>query len=75
MISVSMVLIHDLVEIDAGDTYAYDTAGAQTQRERELKGGSAEAMLAFARKLAGKYGLREEQRSKFARARALAAAR
>jgi len=32
-------------------------------------------MLAFARKLAGKYGLREEQRSKFARARALAAAR
>ena len=43
--------------------------------ELELKGGSAEAMLAFARKLAGKYGLREEQRSKFARARALAAAR
>lgn len=43
--------------------------------ELELKGGSAEAMLAFARKLAGKYGLREEQRSKFARARALASAR
>ena len=43
--------------------------------ELELKDGSAEAMLAFARKLAGKYGLREEQRSKFARARALAAAR
>ena len=35
--TVSMVLIHDLVEIDAGDTYAYDAAGAQTQRERELK--------------------------------------
>lgn len=33
----SMVLIHDLVEIDAGDTYAYDTAGCATQRERELK--------------------------------------
>ena len=45
------------------------------QLELELKGGSAEAMLAFARKLAGKYGLREEQRSKFARARALASAR
>lgn len=33
----SMVLIHDLVEIDAGDTYAYDAAGCATQRERELK--------------------------------------
>ena len=33
-----MVLIHDLVEIDAGDTYAYDTAGAATKREREEKG-------------------------------------
>ena len=32
-----MVLIHDLVEIDAGDTYAYDTAGAVTKREREVK--------------------------------------
>ena len=34
--TVSMVLIHDLVEIDAGDTYAYDTAAAATQRQREL---------------------------------------
>ena len=32
-----MVLIHDLVEIDAGDTYAYDAAGAATKREREEK--------------------------------------
>lgn len=32
-----MVLIHDLVEIDAGDTYAYDTAGAATKREREVR--------------------------------------
>lgn len=32
-----MVLMHDLVEIDAGDTYAYDTAGNKTKRERELK--------------------------------------
>ena len=32
-----MVLIHDLIEIDAGDTYAYDTAGNATKRERELK--------------------------------------
>ena len=33
----TMVLIHDLVEIDAGDTYAYDTEGAATKREREAK--------------------------------------
>jgi putative hydrolase of HD superfamily len=30
-----MVLIHDLVEIDAGDTYAYDEAGKATSRSRE----------------------------------------
>jgi putative hydrolase of HD superfamily len=35
--TMSMVLIHDLVEIDAGDTYAYDQAGAATQRERECR--------------------------------------
>ena len=31
-----MVLIHDLVEIDAGDTYAYDEEGAKTKRAREV---------------------------------------
>lgn len=34
---VLMVLTHDLVEIDAGDTYAYDLDGLQTKREREVK--------------------------------------
>lgn len=34
---ITMVLIHDLVEIDAGDTYAYDSAGAKDKREREEK--------------------------------------
>lgn len=34
---VPMVLIHDLVEIDAGDTYAYDEVGAATKAERETK--------------------------------------
>lgn len=34
----TMVLIHDLVEIDAGDTYAYDAEEAQTKREREVAG-------------------------------------
>lgn len=33
----TMVLIHDLVEIDAGDTYAYDASGNATKREREVK--------------------------------------
>ena len=32
-----MCLIHDVVEIDAGDTYAYDAEGLSTQREREEK--------------------------------------
>ena len=32
-----MALIHDIVEIDAGDTYAYDEEGAKTQKEREEK--------------------------------------
>ncbi len=35
--TVTMVLIHDLVEIDAGDTYAYDVEGNKTKREREIK--------------------------------------
>lgn len=34
--TVSMLLIHDLVEIYAGDTYAYDEEGKRTQRQREL---------------------------------------
>ena len=32
-----MALIHDIVEIDAGDTYAYDTERLSTQKERETK--------------------------------------
>lgn len=31
------VLIHDIVEIDAGDTYAYDAAGNATKAAREQK--------------------------------------
>jgi putative hydrolase of HD superfamily len=30
-----MVLIHDLVEIDAGDTYCYDDVGVSDQNQRE----------------------------------------
>lgn len=32
-----MALIHDIVEIDAGDTYAYDDKGLESQKEREEK--------------------------------------
>ena len=32
-----MCLIHDIVEIDAGDTYAYDEEGKKTQKMREEK--------------------------------------
>ena len=32
-----MCLIHDIVEIDAGDTYAYDEESLKTQKEREEK--------------------------------------
>ena len=32
-----MVLVHDVVEVDAGDTYAYDTEGYKTKAIREQK--------------------------------------
>ena len=32
---IMMCLIHDVVEIDAGDTYAYDDENIATQKERE----------------------------------------
>jgi putative hydrolases of HD superfamily len=32
---IRMLLVHDLVEIDAGDTYCYDPAACATQPERE----------------------------------------
>ena len=34
---VKMLLIHDLVEIDAGDTYAYDAKGHEDKYEREQR--------------------------------------
>jgi putative hydrolase of HD superfamily len=33
--AIEMIAVHDLVEIDAGDTFAYDTAGRETQAARE----------------------------------------
>ncbi|HEY8536001.1 MAG TPA: HD domain-containing protein [Vicinamibacterales bacterium] len=34
---IRMLLVHDVVEIDAGDTFAYDTAGLADQHEREAR--------------------------------------
>lgn len=34
---IRMLLIHDVVEIDAGDTFAYDTARMADQHEREAR--------------------------------------
>lgn len=48
-----MVLIHDLVEIDAGDTYAYDDAGAETKRAREEA--AADRILGLLPEDQGKY--------------------
>ena len=39
-----MIAVHDLVEIEAGDTYAYDPAGQATQAGRE----AAAAAIVFA---------------------------
>lgn len=35
--TMKMLLVHDLVEIDAGDTYAYDVKGNETKSAREQK--------------------------------------
>lgn len=34
--TMKMLLIHDIIEIDAGDTYAYDSEANISKREREL---------------------------------------
>jgi putative hydrolase of HD superfamily len=33
-----MLIVHDMVEIDAGDTFAYDKAGNATKKDREQRG-------------------------------------
>lgn len=58
--TVTMLLIHDLVEIDAGDTYAYDEEGKKTKVEREKK--CADRLFSILPGKQGKYlrGLWEE---------------
>jgi putative hydrolase of HD superfamily len=35
--AIRMLVVHDLVEIDAGDTFAFDAVGNTTKAERELR--------------------------------------
>lgn len=68
-----MVLIHDVIEIDAGDTYAYDTAGKETQREREEQAADRLFQLLpedqgkWMRELWEEFEARETPEAKFAR--------
>ena len=48
-----MVLIHDIVQIDAGDTYAYDEAGHKTKEAREKA--AAERIFGLLPKDQGEY--------------------
>ena len=48
-----MLLIHDIVELDAGDTYAYDSDGQKTQRAREEK--AAQRIFGLLPEEQGKY--------------------
>ena len=67
-----MLLVHDIVEIDAGDTFAYDADGRQDQRTREqtasrrlfgiLPAAQASALLALWRE----FDAQETAEAKFA---------
>lgn len=72
--AMKMVLIHDIVEIDAGDTYAYDNVGNATKREREEKAADRifnilpEDQAVEMRQLWEEFEARETCEAKFARA-------
>ncbi len=67
-----LVLIHDMVEIDAGDTYAYDPEANKTKRERELKAAERifhilpDDQAAWIRALWDEYEAGETKEAKFA---------
>lgn len=71
--TMTMVLLHDIVEIDAGDTYAYDTAGQATAREREERAADRifgllpEDQRDYMRSLWEEFEARETPEAKFAR--------
>ena len=72
--TVLMVLTHDLVEIDAGDTYAYDVQGNETKKERELRAADRiygllpEDQGAYLRELWDEFEAMETPEAKFANA-------
>jgi putative hydrolase of HD superfamily len=69
-----MVILHDLVEIDAGDTFAYDEAGMADQHERECRAADRifgllpESQSAEFRALWDEFEAGETAESRFARA-------
>ena len=71
--TVTMLLIHDIVEIDAGDTYAYDEEAKKTQKEREQK--AAERIIGLLppdqcekfKKIWEEFEARETKEARFAR--------
>lgn len=71
--TVIMVLIHDVIEIDAGDTYAYDTAGNETKSVREtaaakrIFGLLPEDQGSYLKKLWEEFEAGETPEAKFAR--------
>lgn len=69
-----MILVHDVVEIDAGDTFLYDEAHASTQAEREARAadrlfGILDPPLASELRAAwDEFEARESREARFARA-------
>ena len=71
---IKLLLAHDLVEIDAGDTYCYDEIGGQDQKAREIKAADrifsilpSDQAVSF-RSLWDEYEARETPESQFANA-------
>ncbi|MBU5469929.1 HD domain-containing protein [Falcatimonas sp. MSJ-15] len=71
--TVTMLLIHDLVEIDAGDTYAYDEEAKKTQADREKAAADRifsllpDDLAVKFRSLFDEFEARESKEAKFAR--------
>lgn len=74
MRTMEMVLIHDIIEIDAGDTYAYDEKENESKRERELKAAERifrilpEDQAVYVRGLWDEFEEKKTKESKFANA-------
>lgn len=71
---VNMLVVHDIVEIDAGDTFVYDRAAVRSQAERERAAADRifallpEDQAAWARSLWDEFEERKTPEARFARA-------